>query len=74
MVIFKKTKFWGIVLVIIIICSQTKGQTVNSNQKQKSHQIPYLKKQGKTTQLIVDDKPFIILGGELGNSSFTSLE
>ncbi|MCX6320672.1 MAG: DUF5597 domain-containing protein [Bacteroidia bacterium] len=38
------------------------------------HQIPHLKKQGKTTQLIVDDKPFLILGGELGNSSFTSVE
>ena len=38
------------------------------------HQMPHLKKQGKTTQLIVDDKPFLILGGELGNSSFTSLE
>ena len=25
--------------------------------------------QGKTTQLVVDGKPFIILGGELGNSS-----
>jgi len=31
-------------------------------------------KQGKTYQLIVDDKPFLILAGELGNSSFTSLE
>jgi len=36
--------------------------------------IPYLKKQGSATQLIVDGKPFLILGGELGNSSFTSLE
>lgn len=31
--------------------------------------IPQLKKQTFNTQLIVDDKPFIILGGELGNSS-----
>lgn len=36
--------------------------------------LPYLKKQGKKTQLIVDGDPFIILGGELGNSSFTSVE
>jgi hypothetical protein len=36
--------------------------------------IPQLKKQGTATQLIVDGKPFLILGGELGNSSFTSLE
>ena len=40
----------------------------------KQHQMPHLKKLGKTTQLIVEDRPFIILGGELGNSSFTSME
>lgn len=31
--------------------------------------IPKLIKTGKSFQLIVDNKPFIILGGELGNSS-----
>jgi len=36
--------------------------------------MPHLKKQGNRTQLIVDGLPFIILGGELGNSTFTSLE
>ena len=35
---------------------------------------PHLEKTGLTTHLVVDGKPFIILGGELGNSSFTSLE
>ncbi len=56
----------------IPICSfaQKKVQNISSEQ----HQIPHLNKQGKTYQLIVDDKPFLILGGELGNSSFTSLE
>ncbi|OFY61450.1 MAG: mannonate dehydratase [Bacteroidetes bacterium RBG_13_42_15] len=50
--------------------AQKKVQNAYSEQ----HQIPHLKKQGTTTQLIVDDKPFLILGGELGNSTFTSLE
>ena len=36
--------------------------------------IPHLQERGNTTQLIVDNKPYLILGGELGNSSFTSLE
>jgi beta-galactosidase GanA len=36
--------------------------------------IPHLKKQGTATQLIVNGKRFLILGGELGNSTFTSLE
>jgi beta-galactosidase GanA len=31
--------------------------------------IPYLKKQGTATQLIVHEEPFLVLGGELGNSS-----
>ena len=35
---------------------------------------PHLEKRGVTTQLIVDGKPFLILGGELHNSSSSSLE
>lgn len=35
---------------------------------------PYLRKQGTATQLIVDDKPLLVLAGELGNSSSSSLE
>jgi len=31
--------------------------------------IPYLKKQGTATQLIVEGKPLLMLGGELGNSA-----
>ncbi len=59
--------------LFIFTCSQKNGQNKNSAQK-NSVQIPHLVKKGKTTQLVVDGKPFIILGGELGNSSFTSLE
>src|SRR5499426_4238755 len=36
--------------------------------------IPHLRKQGAATQLIVDGAPFLILGGELGNSTSSSLE
>ena len=36
--------------------------------------MPHLDRQGTATRLIVDGKPFLIRGGELGNSSFTSLE
>ncbi|HET7811298.1 MAG TPA: DUF5597 domain-containing protein [Steroidobacteraceae bacterium] len=35
---------------------------------------PHLEKQGATRQLIVDGKPFLVLGGELGNSSASSAE
>ena len=36
--------------------------------------LAYLNKQGTATQLIVQGKPFLILGGELGNSSASSSE
>ena len=55
-------------------CSYKNEQKAESQPSQKSSPIPHLEKQGTATQLIVEDKPFIILGGELGNSSFTSLE
>ena len=35
--------------------------------------IPHLRKQGDATQLIVDGEPFLIIGGELHNSSSSSL-
>jgi hypothetical protein len=36
--------------------------------------LPHLKKTGNTTQMIVDGKPFIMLAGELHNSSASSTE
>ena len=40
----------------------------------QSPTIPYLTQKGTATQLIVDNKPFIILGGELGNSTATTVQ
>lgn len=37
-------------------------------------EIPHLVRHGTATQLIVDDKPFVMLAGELHNSSASSLE
>ncbi len=36
--------------------------------------IPHLIKKGATQQLMVNNEPFLILGGELGNSSASSIE
>ncbi len=36
--------------------------------------VPFLSKQGTATLLIVDSKPFLMLAGELGNSSASSLD
>lgn len=37
-------------------------------------QTPHLRKQGTATQLMVDGQPFLVVGGELHNSSSSSLE
>src|SRR6185437_8857441 len=40
----------------------------------QSNSAPHLEKRGSVTQLIVDGKPFLILGGELHNSSSSHLD
>ena len=40
----------------------------------QQRRAPYLRKQGTATQLIVDEKPFLVLAGELGNSSSSNAE
>jgi hypothetical protein len=47
---------------------------VGSVGQAQEHGAPYLRKQGTATQLIVDGQPLLILGGELGNSTASSLE
>src|SRR6188768_1040952 len=56
----------SIIIVMILFC-------VLANAEAQST-IPRLVKNGSTTQLLVDNKPFLILGGELGNSSASSNE
>jgi len=45
-----------------------------SSRSRCQNTIPHLAKKGNATQLIVDGKPFLVLGGELGNSSASSME
>jgi beta-galactosidase GanA len=40
----------------------------------ETRSLPHLQRQGSATQLIVDGKPFLVLGGELGNSSSSTVE
>jgi len=37
-------------------------------------EMPHLRQQGSATQLIVDGEPYLVLGGEFGNSSTSSLD
>src|SRR5262245_11583796 len=40
----------------------------------QDNSLPHLRQQGTATQLVVDGRPFLIRGGELGNSTSSSLE
>ena len=59
-------RYASLVAFAALIAVQCFGQSVSG--------IPHLQKQGTTTQLIVDGKPFLALSGELGNNTATSLE
>lgn len=61
---FKKAMFFGLILSpFIIVYAQKQGSVP-----------PHLVRKGNYSQLIVNNKPFIITGGELGNSSASSIE
>lgn len=64
----KTNKFY--LLILICLISYSCSQQNQTPQKE----IPHLEKRGKATQLIVDGKPFLVLGGELQNSSSSSRE
>jgi hypothetical protein len=61
MVDFLKKKFF---LLVIMAVQFGFGQA----------KIPHLQQKGNRTQLMVNEKPFLVLGGELGNSSATTME
>ena len=48
--------------------------SVSPSQQPGKEGIPFLRLHGTATQLIVDGKPILMLGGELGNSSASSVE
>jgi len=56
---------------LALVASQCKSRSAASPS---ASQIPHLRKQGTATQLIVDGKPFLVLGGELSNNGPTSVE
>jgi beta-galactosidase GanA len=51
-------------IIVLVICVEANAQ----------NKIPHLETRGSQQYLIVEGNPFIVLGGELGNSSFTSVE
>ena len=61
-------QFWAECL-LLLLCTVAQLQFVVAQNP-----IPALRKQGDVTQFVVDGKPFIMLGGELGNSSASTIQ
>ena len=57
----KKSPYVILTLIVLLITAQLQA-------------IPHLEKKGDATQLIVDGKPFLARGGELGNSAASNLD
>ena len=65
--LFCRTSICALALAV----SQDTGRSAATGS---TSDIPHLRKQGTATQLIVDGKPFLLLAGELSNSSATGLD
>jgi beta-galactosidase GanA len=68
-----RTVFVSRALRISVVAFWMSATWIPSVHPQGSGAIPHLRKQGTATQLIVHNKPFLMLGGELGNSSASDL-
>src|SRR5664279_3426938 len=62
-----------LILVLLFSCLLPNSLHAQSGGSPSS-ETPHLEQRGQTTQLIVDGKPFLMLAGELHNSSSSSLE
>jgi hypothetical protein len=67
-------RFFQIFFLCFITASVCIYARTIHNTSELNKNIPYLEIKGTIVQLVVDGKPFLILGGEFGNSTFTSLE
>jgi len=54
-----------LLLSILLVCASSSGQTVS---------LPQIRQKGALKQFFVDNKPFIMLAGELHNSSASSVD
>lgn len=61
-------------LAVCIVWVLTTLCAVPSEGDDQTNPIPHLRKQGSATQLIVDARPFLVIGGELHNSSSSNIE
>ncbi len=65
-----RVRLFALFLTLFFACFLASSNTISAQDAN----LPHLEKRGATIQLIVDGKPFLMLGGELFNSSSSSLE
>jgi hypothetical protein len=62
--------FLSVILIVTVqSCSQNKNESSNRGPQASNKQIPHLETQGSAARLVVDGKPFLLLAGELHNST-----
>ncbi len=69
----EEKRFKRRVMTVVVACTLLAPYVPSASGAQENS-LPHLRRQGTATQLVVNGKPFLILGGELGNSSSSSLE
>ncbi len=72
----KKINYLPKLNVLLVLLAASTGLICTSQNAygMSNENIPHLEKRGNATQLIVDGRPFLMLAGELHNSSSSSLE
>src|SRR6476646_3788765 len=60
--------------LMTILCCVLLGVGILPRAAMSQDSTPHLRQQATASQLIVDGKPFLVLAGELGNSTSSSLE
>ena len=65
-----RDRFFSAMILAAVSAGLANGQATSSGSNSAQ---PHLEKRGSVTQLVVDGKPFLILGAELHNSSSSSL-
>jgi hypothetical protein len=65
--LYKSLKYQGFLYIAFVILLKTQSVFCQNT-------IPHLERKGTAMQLIVEGKPFLILGGELGNSTATTTQ
>ncbi|MES1222654.1 MAG: DUF5597 domain-containing protein, partial [Bacteroidota bacterium] len=59
---------------VITACNQNENNSSGNETKNSATQIPHLEKQGTASHLVVEGKPFLLISGELHNSTAGGFE